>query len=147
MDRALSDGPLTAGDRDRSQVSPCEMCGEQGGNRTGCSPSSSVFTCQYHSTNAPYSVIYMLLFPDGQMNESWEPSNNRSAMDRGAVSMFRESHKCTYISGQTSSCTSVDFLHKGGEKPYRALGRDKATNNGDSIFVRGVGGGLRNPKK
>jgi len=32
-------------------------------------------------------VIYMLLLPDGQMNESWEPSNNRLAMDRGAVSV------------------------------------------------------------
>ena len=32
-------------------------------------------------------LIYMLLLPDGQMNESWEPSNNRSAMDRGAVSV------------------------------------------------------------
>ena len=49
--------PLTAGDRDRSQISPCEMCGEQGGNRTGYSPNTSVFPCQYHSANAPYSPL------------------------------------------------------------------------------------------
>lgn len=61
--------------------------------------------------------------------------------------MFRGSHNCTYISRHTGLCTSVYFLHNGGEKPCTALGRDKATNNGDSIFVRGVGDGLRNPKK
>ena len=53
--------------------------------------------------------------------------------------MFRGSHNCTYISGQTGLYTSVYFLHKGGEKTCTALGRDNATNNGDSIFVRGVG--------
>jgi len=62
--------------------------------------------------------------------------------------MFRGSRNCTYIYlRQTGLCTSGYFPHKGGEKTCTALGRDKATNNGDSIFVRGVRGGLRNPKK
>jgi hypothetical protein len=33
------------------------------------------FPCQYHSTNAPYSFIYMLLLPEEQTGEPWEPSN------------------------------------------------------------------------
>jgi hypothetical protein len=40
------------------------------------SSSTSVFPCQPHSTNAPYSALYnILLLPDGQMGVSWEPSD------------------------------------------------------------------------
>jgi hypothetical protein len=39
-------------------ASPCGICGGQTGTRTGSSPSTSVFPCQYHSTIAPHSFIY-----------------------------------------------------------------------------------------
>ena len=40
----------------------CEICGEQNVNWTGLYPSTWVFYCQYHSTNAPCSsAAYCLL--------------------------------------------------------------------------------------
>jgi len=55
--------PPTAEARVRSQISLYEICGEQSGTRTGFSPDTSRFPCQYHSTNAPHSsaVFYLLL--------------------------------------------------------------------------------------
>ena len=44
----------------RSQVSPCQFCSAQSGTVvTGFSPSTSVFPCQYQSTNAPYPFIHL----------------------------------------------------------------------------------------
>jgi hypothetical protein len=40
--------------RVRFQASACEICGRQNWD-TRCSPSASVFPCQYHPYNAPYS--------------------------------------------------------------------------------------------
>jgi hypothetical protein len=47
--------PITAQARVRSQLIQCKICGGQTGTETGFSPSTSVFPCQDHSTNAPYS--------------------------------------------------------------------------------------------
>jgi hypothetical protein len=50
---------LTAEARVRSHSIPCGICGGQSGSGTMFSPSTSVFPCQYHSTNAPYSFIHL----------------------------------------------------------------------------------------
>jgi hypothetical protein len=52
MAQAVSRRPLTAETRVRSQVGPCGICGGQRGIGTGFSP-STVFPCQFHSTDAP----------------------------------------------------------------------------------------------
>ena len=44
---------------------------------------SSVCPCQYHSINAPYSFVYMLLFPHGQTGQDWEPSESNALSEIG----------------------------------------------------------------
>jgi hypothetical protein len=53
MAQAISRRPPTAEARFRSRVSPCGICGGQSGTGTGFSPSTSVLSCQFHSTGAP----------------------------------------------------------------------------------------------
>jgi len=55
MDQRGSRWALIMEAQDRSQVSPCDICGGQNSTGTGFSPSISVLPCQYHSINAPNS--------------------------------------------------------------------------------------------
>ena len=59
MAQVVSLRPLTAESRLRSHVSPCEICDGQRVTVTGFFPSTSLFPCQYHSTNAPYPFIHL----------------------------------------------------------------------------------------
>jgi len=47
--------PVTAEDEFQSQISPCENYEGRIGAGTGFLPTNPVFTCQYNSTNDPYS--------------------------------------------------------------------------------------------
>ena len=57
MVRAVSHRPLDAEARVWCRVSLCQICDGQIGTGTGFSPSTSVFPCRYHYTNASYSFI------------------------------------------------------------------------------------------
>jgi hypothetical protein len=50
----------------QSQASPCGICDEQSGNGAHFTPRTSVFRSEYHSINAPYSL--MLLTPHNLKN-------------------------------------------------------------------------------
>ena len=58
--QVISRRPLTAETRVRFLGRQCENCGGQIHAGSGFSPSTSVFPCQYHSTNAPYPFIHLL---------------------------------------------------------------------------------------
>ena len=51
--QAVSRRHLTAEARVRSQVSLCEICGGPSGTGKGFFPSTSVFSCHFHSIGAP----------------------------------------------------------------------------------------------
>jgi len=55
----ISRRPLTTETRVRFLGRQCENCGGQIHAGSGFSPSTSVFPCQYHSTNAPYPFIHL----------------------------------------------------------------------------------------
>ena len=64
-------------------------------SETGFSPSTSVFLCEYHSTNTPYSSLSTCCsYQKNRLGEYWEPSNkqcsfiNPGAMDMTVVSLF-----------------------------------------------------------
>jgi hypothetical protein len=67
---AVTPWPLKAEARVRSLASRYDICGRQPGTGTGFFHSTSIFLCQYHSTNAPYFILVLLLY-EGQAGESW----------------------------------------------------------------------------
>jgi len=55
--RGLVYQPFTTEARVQCHASPNETTGVQSGTGTSISPTTSIFPCQYHSTDAPYSFI------------------------------------------------------------------------------------------
>ena len=65
---------LPAEDAVLSWTSQCGICGGQSGTGTDFCPSTSVFPCQNHCTNAVLISIYTLLLPEGRAGEASKPS-------------------------------------------------------------------------
>ena len=61
MAPAVSCGPLNVKTWLHSTARPHGIGGGQSGTKTEDSLSTSVFVCHYHSTNAPYMLIHLLL--------------------------------------------------------------------------------------
>jgi hypothetical protein len=57
MNQVVSHRPLTVEVHVCTWVSPCGICGRHSSTRTGFSPSSLIFPCQYHSTMALHTHI------------------------------------------------------------------------------------------
>jgi len=55
MAQAVTRRPFATEARIQSLVNPCEIDGGQNGTEIGFSPSTSVLSCQYYSTNGPHS--------------------------------------------------------------------------------------------
>ena len=62
--------------RIRSQVSPFEICGAQGGTRTAFSPSISVSRVSIFPPTLHTHCLYTLQLPGGTA-EAWEPPKNQ----------------------------------------------------------------------
>jgi hypothetical protein len=60
MAQAVSRRLLTAENQVHTRVNPHEICGGQSGTETNFSKSSSVFSCQYHSTVALHTPCYLV---------------------------------------------------------------------------------------
>jgi len=60
MAQGISCQNLTIEAQVQSQASLFEICGGQSGTRIGAPLSTLVFPCQYHSTNAPFSLIHSI---------------------------------------------------------------------------------------
>jgi len=56
--QTVSHRPHAADSRFYSQAATCRRCSRKSVTWTGFSPSASVVSCQYDSTNAPYSFSH-----------------------------------------------------------------------------------------
>ena len=105
--QAVGSWRLKAEVRVWSHVSPCGIYGGQYGNRTSFPASTSVFPCQYHSTDVPYS--FLSTFSSYQQDKLAKPGNlkeqssfvYRGTLDRRVISLFP---------GSEVSCQSLSSL-------------------------------------
>jgi len=76
MAQAVSYRNLIAEAQVRSQDIPCEIYGEQNGRGTGFFSDQCGFplSLSFHQCHI-YLFTYVLLQPDGQSDEAWEPFN------------------------------------------------------------------------
>jgi hypothetical protein len=121
LTRAVSRRLLTTETRVHYQDSLCGICGGQSGNVTGLSLSLSVFACQYHSTAAPYSLMYHLV------------DRQRPPFRRNTVSLYRNNKRIPTTGLRTRSC---DIKFHSVFKTTASLGTGKSLHySSDSLNV------------
>jgi len=79
MGQSVSRRYVTAELRVRGQIVPHAICGGQSGTGVGYSQSTSAFPCQYHSTNASYSLIHLspMLYNHNQTQTQLQVPENK----------------------------------------------------------------------
>lgn len=112
MPWAVSRRPFKAKVLVQSQASATEVCWTPSGDGTGCSPSTSVFACQYHSANAAHSFSHLLRW--------WLASEEWRLNWREGEKFILFTKRPHLSRWKTASCSMVQYQEQSGRSRKHA---------------------------